>query len=466
MNKQTIDKEKILDLVEDLSAEDLFNFIKQELVTLKELQDTEFLDNSKRKAIIKLQKAEDDKTQIIKVEQDQKDDEEWEKVRYSSNVVFLNSWIENNSNNRNIPAAKDLVKRIIADEEENRKKKRKILNDIYRNPNTYTPNEIREFLNNGVLFEQELLDIDIPQSAIDNLENVHAPELQLGVTPSCIPEGYTEVYFWGGTGSGKTCALGAILHMAEKEGYLNIATGDGYLYANQVKNIFSDDNIANDFLPAPSPVEATQYLPFTLKKPNEKRSRSVSLIELSGEIFKCFFHKISTGEFPSASHENTFNSLDTFLKSKNRKIHFFFIDYARENISDNTGIKQSDYLAAASTYFDDNKVFAKTADAIYLVLTKSDLLRDENDNFIPQENRADYAEKYLEENNYKAFKNTMKSICEKHSINGGFLTVQPFSLGKVYFKEICDFEGSSASELLQILLNRIPKTRKSILLNK
>ena len=55
MNKQTIDKEKILDLVEDLSAEDLFNFIKQELVTLKELQDTEFLDNSKRKAIIKLQ---------------------------------------------------------------------------------------------------------------------------------------------------------------------------------------------------------------------------------------------------------------------------------------------------------------------------------------------------------------------------------------------------------------------------
>ena len=38
---------------------------------------------------------------------------------------------------------------------------------------------------------------------------------------------------------------------------------------------------------------------------------------------------------------------------------------------------------------------------------------------------------YLNENNYKSFINTLKDICKKEGINGGKLTVEPFSLGKV-----------------------------------
>jgi len=244
---------------------------------------------------------------------------------------------------------------------------------------------------------------------------------------------------------------------------MNIATGPGYLYANQLKNIFSDDGSANDFLPAPSPVETTQYLPFTLKNPTERQSRSVSLIELSGEIFKCFFHKNAGQGFPTQSHENTFNSLNTFLSSNNRKIHFFFIDYDRENRPDKSGLKQSDYLAAASLYFNNNKVFGNTTDAIYVVLTKSDLLLDENGNSVPQNKRVDYAKQHLNNNNYKAFINTLKDNCQKYSINGGKLTVEPFSLGKVYFKEICDFDGSAASNFVEILMERISGSRKSLL---
>jgi hypothetical protein len=338
-----------------------------------------------------------------------------------------------------------------------------ILDDIRRNPNIYSPNHIKEFLNNGTFTKQDLLNCDIPQSVIDNLWNIKTPNLQLGKMPTLIPDGYTEVYFWGGTGSGKTCALGAILQMAEKEGYLNLATGPGYLYANQLKNIFSDDDLANDFLPAPSPVETTQYLPFTLKKPTGKKSRSISLIELSGEIFKCFLLKNANQPFPTQSHEDTFRSLNTFLKSKNRKIHFFFIDYDRENRLNKDKLKQSDYLAAASTYFKNNEVFGKTTDAIYVVLTKSDLLLDEKGNPVPKDKRVDYAKQHLENNNYKAFINTLKDNCKKYSINGGKLTVEPFSLGKVYFKEICNFDGSAASHIVEILMERIKGSKKSIL---
>ncbi|MBK8369780.1 MAG: hypothetical protein IPL20_00080 [Saprospiraceae bacterium] len=77
--------------------------------------------------------------------------------------------------------------------------------------------------------------------------------------------------------------------------------------------------------------------------------------------------------------------MNNFLKSNNRKVHFFFIDYDRENRPDDDGIKQSDYLAAASTYFKNNAVFGKSTDAIF---------------------------------NYLAFINTLKDNCKKYSING------------------------------------------------
>ena len=340
----------------------------------------------------------------------------------------------------------------------------KILERIRLNPNTYSPAEILNFLEDGRITRNELTDkCDIPISAIDNLRNIITVNLNLGKTPDSIPEGYTEVYFWGGPGSGKTCALGAVLQMAEFRECLEIASGPGYNYANQLKNIFSHDNVANDYLPAPSPVESTQYLPFSLRLPKEKRCRSISLIELSGEIFECFYWKNAELRLPTESHENTFSSLNSFLSSNNRKIHFFFIDAGRENTRDQRGLTQGDYLQATATYFISHKLFDRTTDAIYIVLTKSDLLVDENGNHVPEEKRVEYAKKYLKDQRYGAFINVLKNICEKYSINDGKLTVEPFSLGKVYFQQICNFEGASASKLIDILLDRVPVTRRSIL---
>ncbi len=458
-----MDKQDIFDHMDDFSAEQLASFIKQGIVTLNELRQTENLEHSKRVAITRFLKADEQEQQRAQAERAKIDDDSWEVVRYGYELVLID-WINNNPDNRHIQEAKDRVKFLLEEREKIKNQKQGILEIIRRNPNKYSAKEIREFLNKGTISENELRDFcNIPQSAINNLNNIKAPTLNLGTTPDSIPDGYTEVYFWGYMGSGKTCALGAILHMADKKGYLNIAAGSGNRYATQLKNIFSDDGVANDFLPAPSPVETTQYLPFTLNNPNERKSRSVSLIELSGEVFLCFAHKNAEEPFPTQSHENTFNSLNNFLKSNNRKVHFFFIDFDRENKPDNSGIKQSDYLAAAANYFTNNDIFGKKTDAIYVVLTKSDLMLDDSGNPIPKDKSIEYAKKHLSGQNYSSFINTLKKNCIKNSINGGKLTVEPFSLGKVYFRDICDFDGYAAANIVDILMDRIAGTSKSIL---
>lgn len=446
-------KSIILTNVASMTAEQLFKEVKEGNVTPDELKKTGYLDTVKRNKINTLQ-----------LQLDSKDDEAWEYARYG-NELLAREYITNFPSGKHVLEVKQKIDYIQQQRAKAQAEKQGVLDKIRQNPNSYDPSKILDYLQVDALTEIDLINCGIPKSAIDNLSNIQTPNLEIGETPTSIPSGYTEVYFWGGTGSGKTCALGAILQMALQKGYLNLATGNGYLYANQLKNIFSDDQIANDYLPGPSPVETTQYLPFTLKRPNERFSRSISLIELSGEIFKCFFYKNAGMQLQTQSHVDTFDSLNTFLNTNNRKIHFFFIDYNRENKPDDIGLTQSDYLAAASTYFKNNKVFGKSTDAIFVILTKSDLLKDEEGNSVHINKRVEYAKKYLKKNNYNAFLNTLKDNCKKYSINAGKLTVTPFSLGKVYFQQICDFDGSSATEIVEILMDRVPVSKKSILDN-
>lgn len=449
-----MDKEYILNNVSELSAQQLAEAIQAGVVTLQELRDTDELDATKRKAITKIISAVG-----------QEAEQAWAAINKDSEAQLL-EFIQKYPSSPHVAEAEAFIAQLKRKDENREYERRQILERIRLNPNTYSPAEILNFIENGTITRNELTEIcAIPMSAIDNLRNITAVDLNLGATPESIPEGYTEVYFWGGPGSGKTCALGAVLQMAEFRECLTIATGPGYNYATQLKNIFSHDNEANDYLPSPSPVESTQYLPFSLQLPKEKKSRSVSLIELSGEIFECFFWKNAGLRLPTQSHENTFNSLNTFLASKNRKLHFFFIDAGRDNRRDQRGLTQGDYLQATATYFKGHQLFDKTTDAIYVVLTKSDLLVDESGNHVADDyaERVKYAKKYLKDQRYGAFITVLKNICEEYSINGGKLTVEPFSLGKVYFQQICNFEGTSASRLVDILLERVPGTKKSIL---
>ena len=140
-------------------------------------------------------------------------------------------------------------------------------------------------------------------------------------------------------------------------------------------------------------------------------------------------------------------------------MHFFFVDYDVENKPDPAGYCQSDYLSAAALFFNDkqNNIFNNTTVAIYIVLTKSDLMPCE------KEDRVHQMKEYLRDNNYLAFVNSLRSKCEKYSINAKKILGTPFSLGKVYFNDMCAFDPESATNIIDILNRRIKPKKESIL---
>lgn len=439
-----MEKSTILANVSSLTADQLFIEVRNGNVTLEELRATGELDAGKRVQI---------KSLLSQLATD--DDDAWERARYG-NEMSLSDYITNYPSGKYVQDAKDKIRYLEDARRQAQTERIKILENIRVNPNSYSPDQIVSYIQNGTISESELQSCGIPSSIISKIFNIRYPKLRLGETPDSIPDGFTEVYFWGIPGSGKTCALAALLSTAYKDGYLETALGPGFDYMTRLSNIFTED-IA--ILPGPTPLEKTQYLPFTLKKPDERYPRSISLIELSGEIFKCFLLENSGIELPSDRHRDTLNSLNNFLVGDNRKIHFFFIDYETKNSIDEEGYSQANYLSSAATYFNkpDNNVFNRTTDAIYIVLTKSDLI-DCNEN-----ERIERAKAYLNDDNYKAFINTIKDKCKKNSINAGILTVEPFSLGKVYFQQVCEFDAAPSRRLLSILFDRIRQDKKSLL---
>jgi hypothetical protein len=438
-----MDKEYIINHLDELTAQQLFDAIKQGIVTLEELRKSGNLDATKRSAIVALQKAHD----TI-------DDNLWSNARYTERGC--REYLTKHPAGRHVEEARKQIDNLEKQRNQENEERYKIVNKVITNPNSFTPGMLLHYLDNNIITKNDLLNTGIPDAVICRLENIVAPIPKLGDTPASIPDGYTEVYFWGIPGSGKTCALAAVLSTADKEGYLEIAQGPGYDYMLQMKNIFSSQF---SILPGPSPVDSTQYLPFALKKPDEEFYRSVSLIELSGEIFQCFLLKNANKPLPSPEHEATFDSLLHFLNGGNRKIHFFFVDYNEGNNLDNDGYCQSDYLNAAATFFNDkrNNLFSKTTDAIYIVLTKSDLIPCEKNE------RVNQLKGHLQSTNFSSFVNSLRSKCKKNSINGNRILGTPFALGKVYFQQICEFDSETASNIIDILMRRIEPQKQSIL---
>lgn len=440
-----MNKEDILNRIGNYNAQQLFEFIDQGIVSLDELRTTGDLDASTRRAITSLQ----NENKIV-------EDEAWEASKNTEEGC--KTYLEKFPAGRYVEIARQQINTYESIRQQELAKKDEVLRKLRNNLNSFSSEEVQRFLKNGTISRIELVNAGIPEGVIERLNNIILPELKMGKTPKSIPDGYTEVYFWGIPGSGKTCVLSAVLSTANREGYLEIAQGPGYDYTTRLKNIFAN---STSILPPPSPADSTQYLPFVLRKENDD-PRSVSLIELSGEIFQCFYDKNAGKDLPTPQHEETLDSLLRFLDGDNRKLHFFFIDYEKKNNLDVGGLTQADYLEAAATYFQDNNIFSKSTDAIYIVVTKSDLMSSTGNVKVNDIND------YLQNENFTSFINSLKARCKENSINSGKILGTHFSLGQVYFDQICDFNPETSKNIIDILIRRIAPNKKSILdvLNK
>lgn len=439
-------RENILDNLDDFSAKQLCEAIQKGMVSLEELQSTGNLDASKRRAIRAcLDEAKTEEEQC------------WRDAQSADDESGYLTYLDRFPNGAYVLLARNAIERIRREHSQRRFERERLLSDIKENPNAYSLQIIRRHLSDGNLDRTNLLDIGIPEEVIDILYQKGTPpnlNWQLGEPPHEIPEGYTEVYFWGIPGSGKTTALSAVLGTADNKGWLETKEGPGYIYMTQLVNLFKN-RVAR--LPPGNNIDDTQYLPFTLKKPGKDKI-SVSLIELSGEIFQCFLNSNANLPLPTLQHEETFNKLLSMLKGSNRKIHFFFVDYHRSNTADQEDLTQANYLNAAATFFNnsDFNLFKQATDYIYIILTKSDLINGDDASKITQ--MSNYLNK-----NYKSFVESLKAKCKEHEINHGRLMATHFSLGRVYFSEICEFNETTALNIIDILMNKIPSSKKNIL---
>jgi len=272
-----------------------------------------------------------------------------------------------------------------------------------------------------------------------------------------IAPGSTEVYFWGMPGSGKSCALGAVLSIANNGGDKMMQHPcQGGDYMTRLSNVFRHDGDYT-FLPAGTDIKNTYEMRFSIIR--DQKEHPLSLIDFSGELFRCLY-KQHTNIVLNDDEKPALVTLTNLLKehaSENRKIHFFVVEYGAENQKMDDGLLQGDYLQRAAEHLNHIGVFDQYTDAVYIVLTKADKAGE----FDSREDEDKHYLNYMSKN-YSGFYRALKHMCEKHSINGGKLEFIPFSIGEVCFQRFCCFDSASAREILDYIVERSSYVERDI----
>lgn len=334
--------------------------------------------------------------------------------------------------------------------DKNKVKCEELLNTVKDDNNFLSSKNIKDLIDKGYIEWNDLKSIGINEKFINYIKRNDRQKIEFGYRPlSKIEKESTEIYFWGIPSSGKSCALGAIMSVANNG---SVATSmelnndcQGYGYMIRLSGLFKANNEVG-VLPPGTPTTSTYEMGFDLK--DEKLVHPITCIDLAGELVRCMY-KSDAGETLTVDEVNTLETLKQILvdnRTGNRKIHFFVLEYGGENRL-YEGLSQQTYLQGAMQYIKRTKIFEKDTDAIYLMITKVDKTGRKG-----QELR-DFLTKYIDEN-YKGFYQTLVSLSKQYEINGGVVERIPFSLGKVCFQDFCLFEEAPAANVVKKILDR------------
>lgn len=270
----------------------------------------------------------------------------------------------------------------------------------------------------------------------------------------------TEVYFWGIPASGKTCVVGSILSTAYRGSDIIYTVNydqdsQGYNYANRLSSMFSKNG---EVFSLPDGTQTANIyemgMDFISKdKCDNDVITPLTFIDLSGELFRTMYRIKATPDSVDKGDQNALNILDNILngnRTRNRKMHFFILEYGAEK-REYEGLAQERYLDAALTYIDNMKIFYKDTNAVSLIITKVDKAKNMND-------IKDFIEK-----NYRSFYNGLQTKCKKYEIQDGHVDIIPFSLGEVCFQEYCLFDDKYAKKIINEIKKYAPSFKTGII---
>lgn len=299
-----------------------------------------------------------------------------------------------------------------------------------------------------------------PPTSADSEVKLPEPNGEL----TSIEDGFTEFYFWGIPSSGKTCALAGVLSAANSgrvcQDFSPMTNSQGYDYMSTLSEYFKKGVVRR--LPGSTAVTDTYEMKFDLEGRYEKKTSDGSIkfdhkyyrcaaIDLAGELF-CCIHQDLAGIELKENQQKALTNLKNILvenKSKNRKIHFFVIEYGAENRS-YKGHTQDVYLRSCMRYIEENGIFDKTTDRIYIMVTKSDKFDVTETN-----TESDILKQYISEN-YLGFYKNLKNICKKYDINDGEPGLIAYNIGDVCFQDYSRFHpGKSESIVFSCFLDTV-----------
>lgn len=374
----------------------------------------------------------------------QRDEEAWAEAKGIDTESSYRRYIENFPRGLHVAEANNRIRELLVGQKES------IIRALVEDRNAYSLNYIKAC---GITADDLRGRITDSKGAVRDEVlrswNRQQKNLSMGISPKEIPTGSTEVYFWGVPASGKTCAMAAILSMANQAGYYEPREGEGLGYMTDLSTAFiADPGIPAVTLPDRSPVESTQYLPLTLNETvgNEIKEHKLSIVEISGEIFECFAFELQNRPFKTDKHRETYEQLKSYLENKdNPKYHFFILD-SQPAMNSN----QMAYLQQAALYFKTRKIFNETTQGISLIVTKSDVLSPNRKEWV--ECATQCAQKH-----FPALVTSLKKIVGPPANGGlglsdGTLKVIPLSIGEVFFKSLCIFDPEPASVLIDLLI--------------
>lgn len=322
-----------------------------------------------------------------------------------------------------------------------------LLELIRQDHNLLSSAACNDIISRGILNRNDLSKCGIDNGFINKmLTNARSQNFEPARPLQTIAEPCTEVYFWGIPFSGKTCVLGAILSAAKNglaaRSMIPDNSCQGFGYMNRLSTIFSPGRICR--LPGGTPVTSTYEMRFDLED-QEHKIHHVACIDLAGELFTCMFMK-DAGEQMRDDQKQALETLHNILlenRSNNRKIHFFVIEYGAEKRIYN-GLPQAEYLNSAAAHLNSIGLFDSNTDAIYVLISKVD-------NASYEGSLEEHLLKYMTKN-YLGFYNNLLLICKEHGINKGRVKIVPFSIGNVCFKDYCQFDATSATKMVDLLV--------------
>ena len=217
-------KEAILaNLSSVLSSEEsqnrIANYIVSGDITWEELSNTGMLTPAQRAAL----QAIVDSLSVSHAE-----DQLWQQTQMQHTIAAYQSYMAQYPTGKYVSLAQTLIAGIIAQQAASQKYQyiEALRNDI----NAYRSEAL---IQRGIqICDLENAGISIPNE-IKEIYSEPCVKLELGEMPTFIEEGQTEVYFWGITGSGKTCTLASILSVAS----IVEKGGGGVNYFQKLTNI-------------------------------------------------------------------------------------------------------------------------------------------------------------------------------------------------------------------------------------